>query len=76
MNREEVNARSDVLVGERLPVGVTVGAGALAHADGVEMVRMQVALVAGDGLDALQLGDRGVVPEQPLPEALSTAVAD
>ena len=62
MDGEEVDARADVLLREREAVLVARGAGALlVHPHDEQVVGVGVARVAGDGLDPVELGDRGVV---------------
>ena len=62
VDREEVDARPDLLLPERVLVRVPVGAGALGvDADDVEMERVVVACVAGERLDPGEVGDGGVV---------------
>jgi hypothetical protein len=59
---EEVDARADVLLGERPLVGVAVGAGPLlVDPDDVEVERVAVARVACERRDPRKLGDRVVV---------------
>ena len=59
---QEVDARADVLLGQRALVGVAVGAGSLRiDPDDVQVERVPVARVARERLDARQLGHRRVV---------------
>ena len=62
MHRQEVDRRADVLVRERLLVLVARRAGALGvDADDVEVERVDVARVADERRDPLEVGDRRVV---------------
>jgi hypothetical protein len=62
VHRQEVDARPDVLLGEREPVLVAGRAGTLrVDAHDVQVMGVRVAQVARDGLDPLQLGNRRVV---------------
>ena len=73
VDREEVDARADVLLGERLAVVVARGAGLRAHPHRIQVVRVQVARVARHRVDPVELGDGRVVeldlpqPQRPVP---------
>ncbi len=72
VDRQEVDARRDVLLGEAPLVLVARAAGPLGvDADDVEVVRVGVALVARERLDAVELGDRLVVGRELAPPDLA-----